>query len=144
MVLNYYGYNYDAPTVAQKVKDHNYGIYGNWTFNVGVAGSHNDLYARVEYIKDYSVILNYLKQGIPVVLSVNTKNKDDLPGALSSYPSGHLIVLVGFEYKNDTWYAIINDPAFYSDDDVRILYPVDLVLKAHRGYSYIITSEPLE
>lgn len=143
MLLNFNGYNYDAYTTSQMVKDHKFGIYGNWTFNVGVAGSHNNIYARVEHILDYSIALDYLKKDIPVVLSINTKNKEDLPGALSSYPYGHLLVLIGFTKKDGIWHAIINDPAFYKDEDVRVLYPLKNVLKAHRGYSYIITTNPL-
>lgn len=144
MVLNYYGYDYKPETIAAKVKGTQYNLYGNWTFNVAVAGEHNDLYGRVEYIDNYSVVMEYLKQGIPVVLSIRTQTASDLPGSIMGYPAGHLIVLIGFEYIDNTWYAIINDPAFYYDSDVRVLYPVEKVLLAHRGYSYIISNTPLD
>lgn len=144
MVLNFYGNKYDAPTTAGWVKDARTGIYGNWTFNASTAGAHNNLYARVEYFKKFNKAFDYLKKGIPVILSINTKAKEDLPGALSAYPYGHLIVLVGFIYQNGIWYGILNDPAFYQDDDVRKLYPLDLLIKAYRGYGYIVTTEQLD
>lgn len=144
MVLNYYGYNYDPVEIARRVKGTKYSIYGNWSFNVAVAGAHDDIYSRVEYINNYGKIFDYLQQGIPVVLSIKTNSVSELPGSPMAYPSGHLIVLIGFEYVNNAWHAVINDPAVYYNKDVRRLYPVDALMKVHRGYSYVISNEPLD
>lgn len=142
MVMNYYGYQYRPENVASWVKDYSANIYGNWTFTASFAG-HEHLFSRVEYIDDINTIVNYIKNDIPVVLSITTQTKEDLPGSLSGYPAGHLIVLTGFTYQDGVWYGIINDPAFYYDEDVRQLYPMDLLLLAFKGYTYIVSEQPL-
>lgn len=137
MVLNYYGYSDSASLVAGKVYDKGSNIYGNWSFNSSYAGGFN-LYSRVEYIDQLSVLMGYINADIPVVLSIMTKNKEALEGSIMGYPSGHLIVLTGFVLKGDTWYAIVNDPAEYDDVRVRREYKLDQLLDAFRGYAYIL------
>ena len=66
MVLNYYGYSDSASLVAGKVYDKGSNIYGNWSFNSSYAGGFN-LYSRVEYIDQLSVLMGYINADIPVV-----------------------------------------------------------------------------
>lgn len=137
MILNYHGYNLSPETVASAIYDNGSKIYGNWSFNTNYAGGF-DLYARVEYIDSLSLLMNYIKNDIPLVLSIMTRNKENLQGSIMAYPSGHLIVLKGFIYQNDNWYALVNDPAEYDDISVERQYLVSELIQAWRGYVYVI------
>lgn len=143
MVINYYGYNYSQEEMAAKVYDYGRKIYGNWTFNVSYAGSLDGIYSRVEYILDFSKIVNYIKNDIPVVFSITTTKLSDLDGSIMAFPSGHLIVLIGFEKIDGTWYGIFNDPAEYEDSKVLRKYRMEQVLNVWKQYSYIISDEDI-
>ncbi len=143
MVLNYYGYTDSQEIVASNVYDNGSKIYGNWSFNASYAGGF-DLYSRVEYVDNLSVLMNYINEDIPLILSIMTKSKEALEGSIMAYPSGHLVVLTGFVLKDDTWYAIINDPAEYEDALVRREYKLDQILDAWRGYIYVVQETEFE
>lgn len=138
MVLNYYGNNLDVVEVASYVLDTTTNIYGNWSFNVSYAGSFEGLIGYVQYINDIKDVVNYIKEDIPVVFSISTKEKSDLEGSIMAYPAGHLIVLVGFEKINNEWYGVFNDPAEYENNKVLRKYPIKQVLDAWKLYSYVI------
>ena len=61
-----------------------------------------------------------------------------------AYSSGHLVVLRGLKYENDTWYALVNDPAEYTDDAVLRQYILSELLEAWNGYTYIISNQEFE
>ena len=143
MVVNYYGFDFTQTEMAKKVLDRNGNIYGNWTFNASFAGSLEGLYGRVEYIDDFSKIVAYIKNDIPVVMSINSTSKDQLTGSIMAYPAGHLIVLIGFEKIEGIWYGIVNDPAEYENSKVERKYPVSQLIDVWRQYTYIITDESL-
>lgn len=138
MVLDYYGYQFSPEDVAKKVKDVSANIYGNWTFNASYPGSFSDLISYVEYIDNFDKVVDYIKNDIPVIFSIKTTAITDLTGAIMSYPSGHLVVLIGFEKIDGSWYGIFNDPAEYSADKVLRKYSLEQVLTAWRQYTYII------
>ncbi len=143
MVMNYYNYRYLPNILAEYVKDRGANIYGNWTFNASFAGK-DHLHSRVEFIDDFDTIVSYIHQGIPVIMSITSKSKEDLVGSIMAYPVGHLIVLTGFTKINDTWYAIVNDPAEYKDENVRRLYDVTQLINVFKNYTYIISEDRLD
>jgi hypothetical protein len=138
MVLNYHHYNHTPEIIAEKVYDNERNIYGNWSFNASYAGEIVNMVSRVEYTRDLSVLMNYINNDIPLILSIKTNSKELLVGSIMPYPSGHLVVLTGFKKKDTQWVAIVNDPAEYQDDLVRREYKLNQLLEAWRGYFYMI------
>ena len=138
MVLNHYGYTFTQQEMAKKVYDNSKNIYGNWTFNASYAGSLDGIFARVEYIEDFSVVIDYISKDIPVVFSITTTSADQLTGAIMAFPAGHLVVLKDFEQIDGVWHGIFNDPAEYEDSKVERKYPMEQVLNVWRQYTYII------
>lgn len=143
MVLAMFGTDQEAATVAGLVYDEGPGIYGNWSFNVSYAGGLDGLHSRVEYIDDLSVLVSYLEQGVPIVLSIRTTDKSQLDGTIMAYPAGHLLVLRGLEQVDGTWFALVNDPAEYTDEAVPREYPLSQLLSVWRGYAYVVSDQPL-
>ena len=138
MVMAYYNHFESQSEVSRLVYDEGAKIYGNWSLNVGYAGGFDDLFARVEYTKDFNTLMTYINQDIPVVLSIKTRSKEDLKGSIMAYPSGHLIVLTGFTQIDGTWYALVNDPAEYDDFKVKRIYKLSELLDAFKGYTYVL------
>src|SRR5690625_6123673 len=97
MVLNYYNKDLNEVDTAYIVQDDANKIFGNWTLNARYAGSFNDLKSRVEYIHDFDLVINYIKNDIPVIFSINTKTIDDLKGSIMAFRVDHLIVLIVFK-----------------------------------------------
>ena len=143
MVMTYYGYNDSQEDVAGSVFDKGANIYGNWSFNASYPGGFG-LYSRVEYMDNLEELMEYIRQDIPVVLSIKTTTKEELEGTIMAYPSGHLIVLTGFKLVDNVWYAVVNDPAEYTDDSVSREYILSELLSAWRGYTYVVTDEELK
>lgn len=137
MVLNYYGNDLVATDVAKKVQDQNNNIYGNWTLNASYAGGFG-LDSRVEYISDFQQVIDYIKEDIPVIMSIRSSSMDDLTGSIMGYPSGHLVVLIGFKLIDGKWYGIFNDPAEYDATKVERFYEMSQVLNVFRNYTYIL------
>lgn len=142
MLLAYYDYPEAPEIVAEHVYDQGASIYGNWSLNASYAGGFNDLYARVEYIDDFSLVVDYLRLGIPMALSIKTSHLTDLDGSIMAYPNGHLIVLRGLEMIDGLWYGIVNDPAAYEAEDVERRYLLDELIAAWTGYTYVVQSMP--
>lgn len=143
MVLNYYGFTESPQTVARNVYDNGSKTYGNWSFNASYTGGFG-LYSKVQYVNDINILMAYIENDVPLVLSINTTSKDSLVGSIMAYPVGHLIVLTGFTLKDDIWYAVVNDPAEYEDTLVRREYKLDQLLNAWRGYIYVIQETEFE
>lgn len=138
MIVNYYGFNYKADEMAGLVYDHYSRIYGNWTFNASYAGSLEGLVGRVEYITDFDIVIDYIKNDIPLAFSITTSGMVDSKGVTASYPVGHLVVLIGFEEINGVWYGVFNDPATSEDSNVERRYSMDQVFEAWKLYTYVI------
>lgn len=136
MVLNYYGNNLNNALIASKVYDYGEDIYGNWSFNASFAYKYG-LYSRVEYIEDFNAVVSYIKKNIPVIMSIGVATIVD-PNNKINYPYGHLIVLVGFKKINNIWYAVVNDPATFLDEEVLRFYKLDVLLSAFKKIVYII------
>ncbi|BCR35744.1 C39 family peptidase [Mariniplasma anaerobium] len=142
MVLNYYNHSESQSLVSSYVFDQGAQIYGNWSFNASYAGGFDDLYARVQYANDLSTLSSYINNDQPLVLSIRTQTKEELEGSIMAYPSGHLLVLTGFKLIDDTWYALVSDPAEYEDSKVNREYNLQDLLDAWRGYIYVVQTTP--
>lgn len=138
MVLNYYNKDVTHVDTAKEVLDVTYNIYGNWTFNASYAGTFDNLNARVEYIHNFDDVVNYIKNDVPVVFSITTTKLEDLTNSIMAFPSGHLIVLIGFKQIDGIWHGVFNDPAEYSNEKVLRYYSMDEMLKVWKHYTYII------
>lgn len=143
MLLNYNGHYFTPQEVASNVYDKGAGIYGNWSFNASFVGGFSDLYSRVEYVNTLETLSYYIQNDIAVAMSIKTTDKNDLVGSIVAYSSGHLIVLIGFKKVDDTWYAIVNDPAEHEDSAVRREYLLTELLNAFSGYTYVVSNKPL-
>lgn len=141
MIANFYGYQFSQEEMSKKVYDNGARIYGNWTLNVSYVGSLDGLYGRVEYLSDFNEVINYINKDIPLVLSITTTSKEQLEGTIMAYAGGHLLVLVGFEEIDGTWYGIVNDPAEYENEKVQRKYKLDQIINVWRGYTYVISDE---
>jgi hypothetical protein len=142
MVLRYYHIPETIVECAKNVHDASIDIYGNWSFNASYAGTKKQLYSKVEFIHNTQTLLHYLKQNIPIILSIQTKNKDDLIGSSVAYTNGHLVVLRGFTKKENKWFAIVNDPAINKDELVNRLYEVHSFFNSLKGVAYIVSNKP--
>lgn len=56
--------------MVKKVYDNSKGIYGNWIFNVSYVGLLDGIVVRVEYIEDFSVVIDYILNDILVVFLI--------------------------------------------------------------------------
>ncbi len=105
---------------ARNTYDYNYDGAGNWPFNAAYAGQFG-LEAYVTQLSSLTEAEQYIKAGIPVVVSVDWDDPSQLPTA-GYVPSGHLMVIVGFTDDGD---VVVNDPASHlipSDGAVRTVY----------------------
>jgi len=134
MVLSYWGAGptpeeyswvdpaYEDPWVdhaARYVYDYNYDGAGNWPFNTAYAG-HYGLEAFVTRLRSLTEAEQFIKAGIPLVVSVSFK-KGELTGA-GYGTNGHLLVIVGFAENGD---VVVNDPASHliqDNNQVRTTY----------------------
>ncbi|NYB73335.1 C39 family peptidase [Sedimentibacter hydroxybenzoicus DSM 7310] len=140
MALKFHGKNVDLDQVARGTLDSGNGAYGNWPQNVAMAGELG-MRAYTKRCKSINPVKNFIAKGIPVVASVCVQDKEQLSGAISAFPHGHLMVVVGFEIKDGTEYIVVNDPAANSDAEVRKSYLLDEWVKVWRHYVYIVTPD---
>ncbi|MBN2794331.1 MAG: C39 family peptidase [Clostridia bacterium] len=139
MVMNYYGVQVNILDVAKGVFDHGAGIYGNWSYNIAYAGEKN-LTSILAYCYDVNILMTYIKSGIPLVASIKTQSVEELKGSPQAYPSGHLLVIRGFEFDQES-YIVVNDPAVESSDFVKRKYKLEEFLKVWNNIIYIIYKE---
>jgi hypothetical protein len=106
--------NNDVPVVEACVWDKEYDGAGNWPFNAAYAGSFPGITGYVSRFTGIGDLERWIEAGIPVICSVSL---DILLEKDPPRPSGHLVVLVGFDAKGD---PVFNDPA--RRDSVRRTY----------------------
>lgn len=138
MVLKHHGKDVDLNQVTRGTLDSGNQAYGNWPQNVAFAGEQG-MRAYTKKCKSINAVKNLIAKGIPVVASVCMKEKEMLDGAISAFPSGHLMVVVGFHVKDGVEYIVVNDPAANSDEEVRKYYRLDQWVSVWRHYIYNIT-----
>lgn len=115
----------DPLLFASRIKDERFDIYGNWAFNVAEANHllHGKYSCHIERLNSFEALLSYLQKEIPVVVSV----KGSLPGAVKPYNGGHLMVITGFDAKNQKVLCI--DSAYSSNEETIVAYPLEDFLK---------------
>lgn len=123
------------------VWDKGFDIYGNWVFNAAEAaatlGSSWEVW--VDRLPDFESLYRLLKAGTPVVVSV----RGPLVGSASPYAGGHLIAITGYDAINQRILCV--DPAFPSDQESKVSYPLEAFLEAwgRRGYLAYVFHRPL-
>lgn len=120
------GQDKDPLEFAAKSFDHGLGVYGSWPCNMAHAfeecGGKMSFFVR--RMNGFSDVHQQLGRGIPLVVSV----RGSLPGALKSFPHGHLLVVVG--WNNDTREVLCHDPAAENHEKVFKRYPIADFLRA--------------
>jgi hypothetical protein len=101
-------------------------VYGSWPFNVSHLFEvlNGFAYAWVQRFDSFTDLHKQLLQNIPVVVSV----RGALPGALKSFPHGHLLVVVGFDARTNE--VICHDPACYTVHQVEKKYSLSHFIAA--------------
>lgn len=121
---------------ANSVVDSAFDIYGNWILNIAQA-SHvlgKSWHCFVARLNSFNQIIDQLMKGYPVVASI----KGPLLGSALPYESGHLVVVTGYDSKNQEVFCM--DPAFPTDDLTHVKYPLNEFLTAwsrRQGMAYI-------
>lgn len=120
------GHYVDPLQFAAQSFDTGLGVYGSWPCNTAHAFEEckGALYFFVRRMNAFADLHEQLCRGIPVVVSV----RGNLPGALKSFPHGHLLVVVGWDKQ--TSHILCHDPAAESDEHVFKRYPIADFLKA--------------
>ncbi len=136
MVLQYYGKAVVPLEAAKEVYDHGAGIYGNWAFNTAYASTLG-LEAYVRYFPGIKGLREEISEDNPVVVSI-AYGEGELTGAPNPSTAGHLIVVRGFEQRNEREYVIVNDPAARKDHLVKRAYELEQFFAAWRGIGYVI------
>ncbi len=137
MVMAFYGLEKQITDTAKGVIDNGTGIYGNWSYNVAYANERG-FRAHVERLSDAQDILEYLKEGIPLIASIKVKDLEALHGVYQTYPQGHLVVITGAFYRDGNYYFRVNDPAANTSDKVPREYLVHEFLNVWNGIVYVI------
>lgn len=109
MLLDYFG-NHTTPEEIANLAYHPIEkLYGVWPMNL-YAASHFNTLGTLVFFSDLTSALKLLYRNIPIITSIRYA-QNELTNAAeirhSKNPSGHLILLKGFEDK----YIIANDPA---------------------------------
>lgn len=139
MLMSYYGLEIETLDVANGCKDNGSDMYGNWSYNMAYAAE-QDFECYVMKCNSIEELRDLILEGKPVAASIKTKNKDDLEGSVMAYPSGHLLVVRGFNYKDGESYIIVNDPAAPVVDQVKRQYRINEFNKVWNKYIYVVRS----
>lgn len=139
MLLKYKGENfsefdseYEHRYIAGIVRDYGNKIYGNWVYNtVAMSGYGYDAYvARLYSVNE---LIEYLATVGPCALSVKGQMNSDKK---NYYTNGHLIVAIGYEFKDNGDLVIVcNDPNVPS---VECRYSLTVINNTWRNIAYII------
>lgn len=143
MVLNYKGENITPEKMAELVMDYGANIYGNWSYNVAVAGALGyESYVAMLTIED---VKELLKAGHPVIASVTVKSEDELShlpehedGTKMTYPHGHLLVIRGLGKVDNQNVVYVNDPSALTNEEVERYYDLKEFMNVWKKVGYII------
>jgi hypothetical protein len=142
MMLQYITGEYKDPLLfAAGAFDTGLGVYGSWGCNMAHAFEQADgkAYFFVKRMNSFVDIHNQLMKGLPVAVSV----RGDLPGALKSFPHGHLMVIVGWDH--DTRELLCHDPATDNHETVLKRYPLEYFLRAWEcSHRLVYVMEPIK
>lgn len=139
MLLKWKGYSfanmgktYEHEYIASLVADpgHNSPTYGNWSYNMAVAGAYGDN-AYVARMYSWEEVMYHLATVGPMGASIRSSN-----GEWGYNTNGHLVVVRGYRISDSGDVTVIcNDPAVRN-----VYYEVTLrqFLQCWRGVSYVI------
>ena len=132
----------DSIGFARKAYDNGLNAYGSWPFNTAHAFEYakGRFLFRVQRLASFAELHRLLKRKIPVVVSVRGK----IAGAPQEYKEGHLLVVVGWNKEKKK--VLCHDPAFTSNDKVRVSYDMRSFLAAwerSRRLAYCASSMPV-
>lgn len=140
-VLNQTNLNQSVPDAAKGAYDFTYDGTGNWPFNTAYAASFGNIHSFVTRMYSMSQIEQWIKAGVPVVISIAFK-ENELPGAPISSSTGHVIVVRGFDASGN---VIVNDPAPLTNAEVQRVYDRTALqkvwLNSSHGTVYMIYPE---
>lgn len=132
-----------VPWAAIHQWDYTYGGAGNWAFSTAYASSYG-LDGSVRQYANLRPVEEWIREGVPLVVSIAWNNGDDDPsndldGSSITSTAGHLMAVVGFTADGD---VIANDPASPTNADVRHVYKREQFernwLRASDGTTYVI------
>ncbi len=139
MLVDYLtGIDHDPLDFAVRAFDSGLNAYGSWPCNVAHAFEccGGKINFSVRRMNSFADLYHQLTNGMPVIVSV----RGNLPGALKSFPHGHLMVIVGWDA--DTRSVLCHDPAAEEHQNVFKRYPLADFLRAwessHR-LSYVVS-----
>ena len=130
----------DALSFALGSFDNGLQQFCNWPMNSAHAfeRAQGSLWFSIARLSSFKQLHMRLVRGLPVVVSV----RGTLPGALKSFPQGHLLVVIG--YDKLTQEVICHDPACISNDQTRRVYPLKNFLACwERSYRLAYLAEPV-
>ncbi len=115
----------DPLETARNVYDEGLDVFGSWPFNMAYAfeKANGDFFFYVARLSSFAQ-LHRMLSSMPVGLSV----RGSIKGARKNYPSGHFLVVVG--YDADKKQVICFDPAFDTLDKVEVAYDIAEFLPA--------------
>jgi len=134
------GQKIDPVAFADAVYDHGLKAYGSWPFNTAHAFEllQGHVLCYVMRLSSFTYMHGLLNTGIPVVASV----RGSIEGAPKEYPSGHLLVVVGWDQKNQK--VICHDPAWDSHQKTYAQYDLISFLRAwERSRRLVYVVEPI-
>lgn len=136
-VMSYFlGGKFDPVDFAALVYDEGHKIYGNWVLNVAQAYdiSGGAVPCCVARLSGFDELHSYLLRACPVIVSV----QGPLKGSATPYANGHLIVVVGWDAKNERVWCV--DSAFRDNKKTLMWYSSSEFCKAwarRRNLSYV-------
>lgn len=138
MLLKYKGMDFTANDsqyehryIANLAKDYGNGIFGNWVYNTVTMSAYGfDAYVA----RFYSVeeLCHHIATVGPVACSMKGQMTSDMK---DYYTAGHLITIIGYEYKDGVLTLISNDPNVPS---VECRYSRSVFTSTWRNISYVI------
>lgn len=137
MVMSYHGEALPTEVVAKGTIDNGTSIYGNWSYNIAYA-SERGFDAHVRYCDSFKEVYELLQTGCPTIASIQLKDPSDLEGAPQAYPTGHLVVIKGFEIVDGIPWVMVNDPAVREVESVSRRYRYDQLMKAWKNVIYVL------
>lgn len=138
MLLKYKGMNFsefdsqhEHRYIAGLARDYGNAIYGNWVYNTVTMGAYgfNSYVARFYSVEE---LCHHIATVGPVACSMKGQMTSDMK---DYYTAGHLITIIGFEYKDGVLTLISNDPNVPS---VECRYSRTVFTNTWRNISYVI------
>lgn len=122
---------YEHRYIAGLARDYGNAIYGNWVYNTVTMGAYgfNSYVARFYSVEE---LCHHIATVGPVACSMKGQMTSDMK---DYYTAGHLITIIGFEYKDGVLTLISNDPNVPS---VECRYSRTVFTNTWRNISYVI------